>query len=171
MEFNDAKNSAWVGRTGGCQCAAIRYRFESEPLTLYACHCRHCQKQSASAFGMSLWLPLTSITFTAGSPVTWDSRGDSGNLKRCAFCSQCGTRIYHEFGDGSDTVSLKPGTLDDTGDLAPVAHIWTRSAQAWLNMEDSGVPCYPEAPDDEEELIRCWQRGFAGVGGTQSGSS
>jgi len=40
--------------TGGCQCGAVRYAVAAEPLRLYVCHCRECQKQSGSAFGMSL---------------------------------------------------------------------------------------------------------------------
>ena len=40
--------------TGGCQCGAVRYAISAAPLRLIACHCRECQKQSASAFGMSL---------------------------------------------------------------------------------------------------------------------
>ncbi len=39
---------------GGCQCGAIRYESEGQPIALYICHCRECQKQSASAFGISL---------------------------------------------------------------------------------------------------------------------
>ena len=41
-------------RTGGCQCGAVRYAIGGAPLALYVCHCRECQKQSASAFGISL---------------------------------------------------------------------------------------------------------------------
>ena len=40
-------------RTGGCQCGAIRYEISSPPVELYVCHCRECQKQSSSAFGIS----------------------------------------------------------------------------------------------------------------------
>jgi hypothetical protein len=32
----------------------VRYRITGEPIALYVCHCRECQKQSASAFGLSL---------------------------------------------------------------------------------------------------------------------
>ena len=43
-----------LAANGGCQCGKIRYRLIAEPLMLYICHCSDCQKQSASAFGMSL---------------------------------------------------------------------------------------------------------------------
>ena len=41
-------------RTGRCQCGEIRYESVGETLSLYVCHCRECQKQSASAFGITL---------------------------------------------------------------------------------------------------------------------
>jgi hypothetical protein len=45
--------------SGGRQCGAIRYEvaFE-EVLTLVCCHCRECQRQSASAFGRSTYEAL-----------------------------------------------------------------------------------------------------------------
>jgi hypothetical protein len=39
---------------GGCQCGAVRYRLDGKLYTLAVCHCTMCQRQSASAFGMSL---------------------------------------------------------------------------------------------------------------------
>ena len=144
-----------IGQTGQCQCGAIRYRLAAEPLTLYACHCLHCQKQSSSAFGMSLWMRLPDIEFLQGEPAIWVTHGDSGAAKICAYCRDCGSRLYH--GNEADaTVSLKPGTLTDTSWLRPIAHIWTSRAQPWLNVEASGLPCYPKDPDDDEDLIRLW---------------
>ena len=46
---------------GGCQCGAIRYESEGRPIALYICHCRECQKQSASTFGISL--DVNALTF------------------------------------------------------------------------------------------------------------
>src|SRR5437899_11866971 len=43
--------------TGGCQCGSVRYVLTTEPIRLAACHCKECQRQSGSAFGMSM--PVT----------------------------------------------------------------------------------------------------------------
>ena len=40
--------------TGGCQCGSVRYVVTTEPIRLLACHCKECQRQSGSAFGMSM---------------------------------------------------------------------------------------------------------------------
>ena len=52
------------GQEGGCQCGAIRYQLLRAPAALYACHCRDCQKQSSSAFGLSMWVERDAIEFT-----------------------------------------------------------------------------------------------------------
>ena len=39
---------------GGCQCGTIRYKIRGEPWAIYACHCTECQRQSTSAFGLSM---------------------------------------------------------------------------------------------------------------------
>jgi Glutathione-dependent formaldehyde-activating enzyme len=41
---------------GGCQCGGCRYRVRGTVLTLFACYCKECQKQTGSAFSMALWI-------------------------------------------------------------------------------------------------------------------
>ncbi len=79
-----------AGREGGCQCAAIRYRLPRSPLALYACHCRDWQNQSASAFGMSVWVERDGIAFSGAAPRIFRTRGGSGIARHCAFCGECG---------------------------------------------------------------------------------
>ena len=50
--------------TGGCQCGSVRYVVTMEPIRLLACHCKECQRQSASAFGMSMLVKKVSLTVT-----------------------------------------------------------------------------------------------------------
>ena len=56
------------GQEGGCQCGAIRYRLLQAPVALYACHCQDCQKQSSSAFGLSMWMERDAIEFSGAKP-------------------------------------------------------------------------------------------------------
>ena len=128
-------------RDGGCQCGSVRYRFEAEPLGLAVCHCTECQRQSGSAFGMSLAVPSDSFRLLRGELKTFTVPCDSGRTKHCAFCPSCGTRIYHRTIEA--VLSIKPGTLDDTTWLSPAAHYWTKRKQPWLQIT-GGVPCFPD---------------------------
>jgi hypothetical protein len=120
-----------IVRDGGCQCGAVRYRLVGEPLDLYACHCTECQHQSGSAFGMSLIIATAAFELVSGELKHFTRRCDSGGNLICSFCPTCGTRIHHRRGSHRASLSLKPGTLDDTSWLAPEQHIWTRSKQPW----------------------------------------
>jgi hypothetical protein len=131
-------------KTGGCQCGAVRYELSGEPLPLVICHCHECQKQTASAFGMTLPVAKEDLRILAGALKEWRRRADSGREVACFFCPDCGTRVYHSSLLGPAYWHLKPGTLDDTGWLDPVAEVWTQAAQPWLQLSN-----------DLPEQIRC----------------
>lgn len=110
-------------RVGGCQCGELRYEIAAEPLALYVCHCRECQKQSASAFGLSLRVPSSGLYVTHGSPRFWSRATDAGRSMKCAFCPTCGSRLWHQI-EGATVVSVKAGSLDEPVDLTSAIHIW-----------------------------------------------
>lgn len=140
---------------GGCQCRAVRYTINAAPLTLYVCHCTDCQKQSASAFALSMVVARSAITIVAGSPREWVRKNEAGRLSSCMFCGDCGARLYHNPHANTQVTILKPGTLDDTAWLAPVGHIWTRSAQSWFEIPEDTVN-YDAQPPDLARLIEAW---------------
>lgn len=109
---------------GGCQCGAVRYQIDAEPLNVYVCHCRECRKQSASAFGISVIVPAEAFAIKQGSVRTWSRPTDSGGVLVCTFCEACGSRICHTDGRES-TISVKGGSLDEPPDLTAAMHIWT----------------------------------------------
>ena len=82
-------------RRGGCQCGKIRYEIKAEPLSLYVCHCTECQKQSASAFGMSMPVPRNALVILEGKPKQWSRVSSSDREVACFFCGDCGTRLFH----------------------------------------------------------------------------
>jgi hypothetical protein len=120
--------------TGGCQCGAVGYAISAAPLRLIACHCRECQKQSASAFGMSLIVRRTALALTQGETRTWSRKADSGNTVNCVFCVACGTRLWHAK-EGFDYVSIKGGSLDEPLDFSNAVHCWT-----WRKLSGVVIP-------------------------------
>jgi len=92
---------------------------------------KECQRQSGSAFGMSMQVKKDGLTVT-GVTKQFTRIADSGNENTGVFCPECGVRIYHVPKSAEDVVSLKPGTLDDTSWLRPGSFIWMKSAQGWV---------------------------------------
>ena len=140
------------GFTGGCQCGAVRYRITADNLTCYACHCRECQKQSASAFGISVPVFVASLEIE-GDLGMWRRPTESGSHTDCHFCMACGTRLYHAGANRPGMVTIKGGSLDDAAELSPVAHIWTKSRQDWLALPE-GVPQWAKQPVSQEEWMQ-----------------
>jgi len=120
---------------GGCQCGSVRYELTAEPIRLVACHCKECQRQSGSAFGMSMLVREDSLAVT-GTTKRFTRIADSGNENTGVFCPECGVRIYHIPRYAQDVLVLKPGTLDDTRWLRPAYFVWTKSAQGWVPVPD-----------------------------------
>jgi hypothetical protein len=133
----------------------VRYEIATEPLTVIACHCSQCQKQSASAFGMTAMVPREALTITSGTPGHWERKADSGNIVGAAFCETCGGRLYHMPANKA-LLNVKAGTLDDSCSLSPVGHIWTEGAQPWLRDSLKGV-IYPGPPPNIDVLIAAWR--------------
>lgn len=135
-----------MSRPGGCQCGAVRYEVTGEPGRLFACHCTECRKQSASAFGMSLEVRTSDLRLTKGTPRFWSRPTASGRTLRCAFCQECGSRLWHEAEPALAWLSVKNGSLDEPIAYDQAIHIWTRSRLAGFPLPDDR-PSYPEEPD------------------------
>ena len=143
--------------TGGCQCGHVRYEITGKPLTFYICHCTECQKQSSSAFGMSMTVRCDETRIISGQMKIWERSADSGSRLTCHFCPECGTRLFHSRTGASDIWNLKAGSLDDTSWLEPVGHIWTKSAQNWVHIPDHTLN-YEGQPDSKRALNEAWDK-------------
>ncbi|MEO1656135.1 MAG: GFA family protein [Pseudomonadota bacterium] len=139
--------------TGGCQCGAVRYEVHAKPLTLYACHCTECQKQSSSAFGMSLRVPKESVVIRGVTGVATRPDPHAPPVEGL-FCPSCGSRLIHQRPE-RDTVNIKAGTLDDTSWLVPVGHLWAASSMPGFRPEP-GPLVYDHQPESYDDLIEAW---------------
>ena len=142
--------------TGGCSCGAIRYEIVSFPLLLYTCSCTECQTASGSAFALNTPVATDSFHIVEGVPKGWHRTSPSGAKTTSWFCGDCGARIYGSRESRPESVNVRAGTLDDTGWLTPVAHMFTRSAQGWVQPA-AGSECHESQPDDFRPLAARWR--------------
>lgn len=131
--MGDDRNRDDPTRCGGCQCGAVRYRIDGDPLVLAICHCTQCQRQSGSAFGMSLIVDDTQLE-VSGELSSYTRDSELGKPVTGYFCPTCGTRVYHRAQRFEGKTNIKAGTLDDTSALAPVLQSWTETKQPWLEL-------------------------------------
>jgi hypothetical protein len=132
---------------GGCQCGTVRFSSSGKARKLYVCHCRECQKQSASAFGISLQVPRVGFVVLSGNPKTWSRGTDRGRRLHCMFCGTCGSRLWHEGSPTSETVTIKAGCLDEPVDVSKAIHIWTAGKLPGVVIP-AGADQFPGEPPD-----------------------
>ncbi len=141
---------------GGCVCGAVRYRLGEDPLELHVCHCTDCQTLSGSAFGMTMPVQWRSLELLKGDPQLLSFETAAGRAKRHRQCRDCGCCLWGEIDGLPEVVALQAGTLDDASWLEPIAHIWTSSAQPWIEIPTNGRR-YEKQPPDNLELVRAWK--------------
>jgi hypothetical protein len=140
--------------TGGCRCGAVRYELALDRLPpAYCCHCRDCQTWSASAFSQQAVVREGNFSIIAGEPVEYCLTRPSGGVSRQRVCGTCHTRLYNTNSARPGIVLVRAGTLDASDSIEPLAHIWVKRKQPWIELPE-GVPAFPEnAPPDRFRRI------------------
>ncbi|MBS7664428.1 GFA family protein [Pseudomonas lalucatii] len=117
---------------GGCQCGALRYRFEAPLRDVAHCHCSMCRRCSGGIVTTWVTVPLASFQWLAGTPREYAS--SAGCTRR--FCGNCGAQLCL-------FTTLSPGTLDvtvatlDHPERAPAdRHIWVQNRLPWLHLDE-----------------------------------
>ena len=122
--------------SGCCSCGDVRYHITDEPMFTHACHCKHCQRYTASAFVVHSRIESSSFVLDKGSLITTVGPSGSGSGHSIKRCEKCGDQIYSHFGAlGTDQLLvLKTTTLDDAEMFPPLAHIFTKSKLSWVEL-------------------------------------
>ncbi len=118
--------------TGRCLCGRVAVSVPRERVIAAACHCTHCQRQTASAFSPVLVVPLGSVTVT-GELKGYDDVNDHGDRVVRMFCPNCGSPVMTQSVNDAKTGTtiVKAGLLDG-GAPAPAVEVFTRSRRDWL---------------------------------------
>jgi|GEM_PF-145939 len=133
--------------TGGCHCGAVSYVVAMDNLpAIYACHCLDCQTASGSAFGLHALLPERVVQIT-GELSEYRYEG-ALTASRHWVCARCHTRICNTNSAVPGMRVLRAGTLHNSAAIEPIAHIWVKRKQPWLQLAE-GIANWPENPTPE----------------------
>jgi hypothetical protein len=124
---------------GGCLCGNVRYSSVAEPIMTAVCHCKHCQKQTGSAFSPLVAVSKGTLDMDRTLLSTFEDVGESGQSVKRNFCGKCGSPITSDLAAMPDLEWIKAGTLDDTSWVNPAVHVWCDSAQSWTTMSESSA--------------------------------
>jgi hypothetical protein len=149
-------HASHISGPGGCACGAVRYELTRAPYALFACHCADCQTMTGSAFSLAMPIAPDALRITKGALKSWVRVAASGREIPQHICGDCGTRIYTAPPGPVPSLTLRPGTLDDTSWLRPAAAFWKNSAQPHV-IFDADMLVFDTQPDDFMPVIRAWR--------------
>jgi len=113
-------------REGGCRCGAVRFRVTAPPMLTMACHCRGCQRMTASAWSLSAAIPAPGFEVTAGATVPGGMMGDLSHH----FCPSCLSWLFTT-AEAMPFVNVRTTMLDDPEGLEPFIETQTAEKLSW----------------------------------------
>ena len=123
---------------GRCACGEVRYRMNSRPMIVHACHCTECQRLSGSAFAINALVEADQLDVLAGRPEAVPVKGTSGKLQTIMRCPDCRVALWSHYpGAGPRIAFVRVGTLDEPNRLPPDVHIYTSTRLPWLELPAS----------------------------------
>jgi len=122
--------------TGGCLCAGVRYRIEGECRDIVCCHCENCRRTHGH-FAAYTALPTSQLRLLASASLQW-YHDESPDTWR-GFCNRCGASLFWKTRMDAERVSVAAGSLDDSGQLQLVGHIFMSEAGRYYRVDD-GLP-------------------------------
>jgi len=126
-------------RKGGCFCGAVRFQCKGEPINVRVCHCRNCQRATASPFFARALFAHDALTIEGET-----ARYPSSDALDRMFCPRCGTRLF-SWRKTRPVVGVALACFDDRNAFAPTEHIWVSAKMDWVQL-DEGLPHFPENP-------------------------
>ncbi len=142
--------------TGSCLCGAVRYSvkpgFRFKP---YACHCHDCQRRTGSAFGIQVGVMASDLAVD-GVLIEGHHVQPSGARAAIFACPKCLSRIYTTNNLRPGIANLRAGTLDDSPELVPAAHLWVSRKQPWIVIPDdvAVLETQPTTPEGWMAILR-----------------
>ena len=119
---------------GGCACGAIRYESTAEPVMMFYCHCRDCQRSSGGPFSSYVIVPKEALKLLQGSLRFHDSPSQRGGKTHRGFCPDCGSPILVKTDSQANIVAIRTASLDDPSWFNPQMDTWTSDAHTWDQM-------------------------------------
>ena len=133
-----------MAMTGGCQCGAVRFTAEADPITVRACWCRDCQYAASGNAAVNVLFPSAGFSVN-GETNEFVSTADSGTVMHRRFCPRCGTPLFSQAESRPHIVVVRAGALDDREAASPQGTIWAASKPSWGYI-DTDLPCTEGQP-------------------------
>jgi hypothetical protein len=136
---------------GSCLCGAVSVEASALPLLTLACHCRDCQKFSASAFSLTAMFLKKSFSHSG----ELQKGGLHSEQREHYFCSSCKNFIFSRLKTAPERINLRISILDDAASFPPFVELMTDEKVEWANLPVShSYALFPKTLDELKALMK-----------------
>ena len=121
--------------TGGCLCGQVRYSANADPAFVGVCHCKHCQKQTGTAFSVIVGIPKSALS-VQGQLKAFHDTGESGQAVDRNFCPECGSPIFTRCRSSAEHRVHQGWNVRRHGLAGSQRHIYCDSKEQWTLMPE-----------------------------------
>jgi hypothetical protein len=129
---------------GSCQCKAVQYESQTDPVMGVHCHCAACRKSGGTGHSSHLVVPKESVRVT-GKVSTYERTADSGTVVTSAFCPICGSPLYSSNAARPDLIMLRASSLEDPEVFRPQITVYAAKSPSW-DPVNPALPAFPAMP-------------------------
>jgi hypothetical protein len=105
-------------------------RVKGRPLITMACHCKGCQRMTASAFSLSALFPDQTVEIAGLEPVIGGMHGEL----RHYFCPHCLSWIFTRAEMLGPLINIRLTMLDGAADLPPFIETCVSEKLPWVSL-------------------------------------
>lgn len=111
---------------GACMCGQVRLRVSAPPIITMACHCKGCQKLSASAFSLTAMIPAAGVEVIGETAV-----GALHGASKYEYCPRCLNWLLTRPA-GIPFVSVRPTMFDLPAWSTPFIESFASEKLPWV---------------------------------------
>ncbi len=128
---------------GSCMCGQVKLRVSAPAIITMACHCKGCQKLSASAFSLTAMIPVDGFEVVAGQTRIGALHG----ANPYHYCPNCLNWLYTELA-GAPFVNVRPAMFDVPAWSTPFIESYVSEKLPWA--QTAAKHSYPKFPAMED---------------------
>ena len=124
--------------SGACLCGGVRYQISGARRNIINCHCENCRRTHGHIAAYTS-VNQSDLVFDSQQTLQW-YHDQSPNTYR-GFCNRCGASLFWDARDGRNKMAVAAGSLDDSGELKTIGHVYVSEAGKYYEIND-GLPSF-----------------------------
>lgn len=128
---------------GACMCGRVKVRVSAPPIITMACHCRGCQKLTASAFSLTAMIPAEGFAVVSGETRVGALHGANPYI----YCAHCLNWLYTEL-SSAPFVNVRPSLFDAPEWAVPFVESYVSEKLPWATTP--AKHSFPQFPAPEQ---------------------